>query len=298
VNETLTYYAEQGRISDPRTCTPLFEKLPDSLPELVELVHNVTIHVFWVERYGLTMAPERLDELQLRTMERRLARTLELDPRPLAEPRPLDKKLLGNCRDHSLLLASLLRHQGIPARARCGFGAYFMPGHFEDHWVTEYWNQAQSRWVLVDAQLDALQCGVLGLSFDPLDVPRTQFIVGGRAWQMCRFGEHDPDTFGIFDMHGLGFVRGNLVRDVAALNKVELLPWDCWGVILSEQLDNPDDLLALDEIAALTADDVPDAAAIRNRYQADERLRMDGSMLSFVDGTMVPVTLDDYQSGR
>ncbi len=120
-----------------------------------------------------------------------------------------------------------------------------MPDHFEDHWVTEYWNQEQSRWIFVDAQLDDLQREVLKINFDTLDVPRDQFIVGGKAWQMCRSGEQDPDKFGIFDMHGLGFVRGNLVRDVASLNKMELLPWDCWGVILAEQLDNPADLPCL-----------------------------------------------------
>lgn len=137
MNSTLTYFAQQGRMSDPGTYVPLFEKLPTSIADLVKLVQGVAIHVFWTERYGFKAPLERMDELQLRSMDKRLARTLELDPRPLTEPRSIDKKLLGNCRDHSLLLASLLRHQGIPARARCGFGAYFMPDHFEDHWVTE-----------------------------------------------------------------------------------------------------------------------------------------------------------------
>jgi hypothetical protein len=239
-----------------------------------------------------------MSELQLRTMEKRLACTLELDPRPLTEPRLIEKKLLGNCRDHSLLLVAMLRHQGIPARARCGFGAYFMPDHFEDHWVVEYWNQEQCRWVFVDAQLDELQCDILKIAFNPLDVPRDQFIVGGKAWQMCRSGEQDPEKFGIFDMHGLGFVRGNLVRDVASLNKMELLPWDCWGVILNEQLDNPDDLSILDDVAALTANDVPDFETVRTHYESDPRLRVDGKLLSYVNGDMVEVSVAYLESIR
>src|SRR5512134_1672750 len=241
INSTLTYFSQQGPMSDPGVHRSLFENLPTSVPDLVKLVQGVTIHVFWTERYGFKAPPERMDELQLRSMEKRLARTIELDPRPLTEPRSLEKKLLGNCRDHSLLLVAMLRHQGVPARARCGFGAYFLPDHFEDHWVVEYWNQGQGRWVLVDAQLDELQRDVLKIDFDVLDVPRDQFIVGGEAWQMCRRGEQDADKFGIFDMHGLGFVRGNLVRDVASLNRMELLPWDCWGVILNESLNNSTD---------------------------------------------------------
>jgi hypothetical protein len=44
----------------------------------------------------------------------------------------------------------------------------------------------------VDAQLDELQREVLKIPFDPLDVTRDQFIVGGRAWQMCRSGSGYP----------------------------------------------------------------------------------------------------------
>ena len=33
-------------------------------------------------------------------------------------------------------------------------------------------------------------------------------------------------------MYGYWFIAGNLVRDLAALNKVELLPWDDWGAMV------------------------------------------------------------------
>ena len=235
----LTFYREQGTISNPGPYDYLFGNLPATVVELVRVVQGITIHVFWAERYGYKIPSERLAEVQLRTMEKRLARTLELDKRPLIDSRPLDKKLVGNCRDFSLLLASMMRHQGIPSRARCGFGAYFLPEHFEDHWVTEYWDSDRRRWVLVDSQLDQFQISSMDINFDPLDVPRDQFIVAGSAWRMCRNGKADPKDFGIFDMHGNGFIRGNLVRDLASLNKVELLPWDCWGVILEEKLVKP-----------------------------------------------------------
>lgn len=289
MQSTLNYFAQQGRVSNPGVHGALYEDLPTSIADLVKIVQGVTIHVFWTERYGFKAPPERMSEVQLRWMNKRLARTLELDPRPLKEARPVEKKLIGNCRDHSLLLVSILRHQGIPSRARCGFAAYFLPDHFEDHWVVEYWNQEQRRWVLVDAQLDELQRHVLKIDFDVLDVPRDQFIVGGKAWQMCRSGEQHADKFGIFDMHGLGFVRGNLVRDVASLNKMELLPWDCWGVILKESLNDPDDLAALDEAASLSAGDVPDFDALCSRYESDPRFHVEGKLLSYVMGNMLEV---------
>lgn len=291
----LSFFSSQGRISQPGQFAHLFDSLPGDIGELCKIVQGVTVHIFWAERYGLKLSPEREAEVQLRTMEKRLARTLELDPRPLSAARPLERKLVGNCRDHTLLLVAMLRQQGIPARARCGFGAYFLPKHYEDHWVAEYWNAAQGRWVLVDAQLDEFQCREMQVSFDPLDVPRDQFIVGGQAWKMCRSGAAEPDSFGIFDMRGLGFIRGDFIRDVAALNKVELLPWDCWGLILKYEMDDNQieaaDLALLDQLAELTGGDVPDFEQVRSLYESDPRLRVAETIQSYVDGSLQSIRL-------
>ena len=208
MTDALSFYAQPGMMTNPGPYAKLLDELPTGIDDLCSIVQATTIHIFWAERYGLSLSEAHKTEVQLRTLQSRLARTLELDPRPLTEVRPPEKRIVGNCRDFSVLLVSILRHQGVPARARCGFGAYFIPDLYEDHWVAEYWNADQQHWILVDAQLDALQCDVLKIRFNPLDVPRDQFIVGGRAWRMCRSGQVEPDNFGIFEMHGLGFVRG------------------------------------------------------------------------------------------
>ncbi len=319
MNKETDFFSEQGLTSNPGSFISLFDDLPDTIDELVKVVQGLTIHVFWAERYGLIIPGERMFELQLRTMEKRLARTLQLDPRPLREVRSIDNRLIGNCRDFSLLMVSMLRQKGIPARARCGFGAYFENNKFIDHWVAEYWNAPQGRWVMVDAQLDRLQCEVLKIPFNPLDVPRDQFIVGGKAWQMCRLQKADQQQFGIMEMNGMSFIRGNVVRDVASLNKVEMLPWDCWGIILAEldevaatsgptiltpqgrfarsvqivstPTSNESGLSIIDQIAALSALDTPDTHQLHEIYQSDSRLRMDGTLLSFVNGEPVEITL-------
>jgi len=289
---TFDYFATHSPITAPGQQAELLAGLPTSLGELRCVVQGLLLHVFWAERYGVRLSPERKGELQLRWVAPQLARIAELDPRPLAEARPPERRLVGNCRDFSVLLAALLRQQGTPARARCGFGRYFLPNHYEDHWVTEYWRASQRRWVLVDAQLDALQCQALGLTFDPLDVPRDQFIVGGLAWQMCRAGQADPETFGIGDMHGLWFVCGDFVRDVAALNKMELLPWDVWGLMerANGQL-TAGELALLDGLAALTCGDVPNFDEVRRLYQAESGLRVPPVIRSYVDGQPCEVAL-------
>jgi len=128
--------------------------------------------------------------------------------------------------------------------------------------------------VLVDAQIDDVQAGIFRPDFDVLDVPRDQFLVDGDAWARCRAGEAAPADFGILGMSGLWFVASNLIRDVAALNKREMLPWDVWGG-MSHEPPYPDDLLALhDNLAALTRD--PDAgfAELRQLYDTDSRLKV------------------------
>jgi hypothetical protein len=285
------YFAQTGPMTEPGPYSQLLDGLTLSIGELCRIVQNITIHIFWAERLGINLSGDRKAEVQLRTIQRRLARMQELDPRPLTEARPPEKRIVGNCRDFTLLLVSILRHQGIPARARCGFGTYFIPDHFEDHWVAEYWDTEQQRWILVDAQLDPLQCEALKIPFNPLDVPRDQFIVGGKAWQMCRIGQADPVHFGIFNMSGLGFVRGDFVRDVASLNKVELLPWDCWGIIEKPEENDPDDLKFLDALAELTSGEVPDFETVHGIYQSDARLRVDGVIHSYGSAGMETIQL-------
>jgi hypothetical protein len=271
--DLLNYYAQPGPMTDPQDQAHLLADLPTDIPSLVKVVQGVMVHIFWAERYGLTLSAERKQEVNLRFIPKILARINELDSQPLTVARPLAKKFVGNCRDHTTLLCAILRQQGVPARARCGFSAYFEPGTYEDHWVCEYWNADQKRWIMVDAQLDQFQRDELKITFDPLDVPPDQFVSGGRSWQLVRSGKVAPNLFGIFDWRGQWFVQGDLVRDFLALNKIELLPWDGWGLMAGpEDSVSTDDLTLLDRIAALTID--PDAAFddLRALYASDPRL--------------------------
>jgi hypothetical protein len=274
--DSLTYYAEPGPMTAPGPYASLLDALPGELPALVKSLQGVMLHRFWAESYGVSLTDERKAEVNLRRVDRQLARIVELDDRPLTEARSHQRKLVGNCRDFAVLLAAVLRHRGVPARARCGFGTYFTPGRYEDHWVCEVWDAAQSRWVLVDAQLDERMIDVLKPDFDPLDTPRDRFIVGGKAWQLCRSGAADPDDFGIFDMHGIEFVRGDLLRDFLAFNRIEILPWDGgWGYMVALEPEQVAPVYALmDRVAELVraadasaSDD--DWAAIRTLYEQD-----------------------------
>ncbi len=254
-----------------------FRALPTDIAALCEVVQGLLIHRMLAPfAYRVTLSEERQDDANIRPIEEMLARIRALDQRPLTVAREPGNRMGAVCRHFTLMLCAMLRAQGVPARARCGFGAYFNPGRFEDHWVCEYWNAGQARWVLVDAQLDAVQRELFQPDFDPLDVPRDRFIIAGDAWRRCRAGRADPSLFGLTPIHeqGLWFIAGNLLRDLASLNRMELLPWDVWGSMPASDAELGDEHIALfDRVAAHTMagdDAFPEVRAI---YQ-DDRLRV------------------------
>ena len=219
-----------------------------------------------------------------------LRRIFQLDGRPLHGPARLATRLVAVCRHFSVLLAAMLRAKGVAARARCGFATYFQRGLFLDHWVCEHWDAQAQRWVLVDAQLDALQQERLPIDFDVLDVPRDRFVIAGDAWADCRAGKADPAQFGILDQFGSWFVAGNVLRDAAAINNMAMLPWDVWGAM--PRPDEPIDaarLVLLDRLAALAQ--APDAAfaELRRTYEHDDRVRVPAEVFNAVRHRLEPV---------
>jgi hypothetical protein len=257
--------------------------LPDEVGELAAVIQGLCVHQYMAGAYGFAVPDERKAESHVRSAGAIIDRILALDDRPLSVARPVEKRVVGVCHHFALLLTAMLQAKGTLARYRCGFGAFFNAPCFEEHVVCEYWNAAQSRWVLADAQLDAVWRRKLKFAFDPLDVPRDQFIVAADAWQQCRSGKADPSRFGIFvgDLRGLWFVAAELIRDVAALNKIEMLPWDVWGA-----MPRPDQELAgeqlsfFDRLAKLAADPDSSLARLRTIVEEDERVRIPATVFN------------------
>jgi len=293
-SEMQDFYSSHSCMSDPGLDHVLLEGLPSGLPDLVKLVQGLILHLHWVEKYGVFPSEIRRQEANLRSVSKQLERIMAIDLAPLTTTRVVENRILGTCRDYSVFLSALLRNQGIPARARCGFGAYFTPGRYEDHWICEYWKADEERWVMVDAQLDALQRKTLGIDFDSLDVPADRFLTGGKAWQLCRREDADPNKFGVFNMRGLWFVRGNLVRDVASLNKMELLPWDCWALSTGDDDSlTENDFALLDQVAPLTLPETFSFTEIRSIYQSNKGLKVPPIITSFTGGKFQEVDLTE-----
>jgi hypothetical protein len=262
---------------------PALTGLPTDLDDLRCIVQGLLVHREWAASYGLATDPSRHHEQNLRSTRELLQRAFEISASPVTEPRPPEQRVLCICRHFALLYTALLRAQGTPARVRCGFSNYFDRAKWYDHWITERWDG--TRWVRDDPQVDQLQASAVGIDFDPYDQPPGRFLTGSEAWAATRTGELDPSLFGIFDMWGAAFIGGNVLSDLACINKVELLPWDAWGIGLEwgPHDELPEHIVQeLDALAELINSD--DFAVISARYRDDDRLRVPPSIATIVDG--------------
>ena len=256
----------------------------DDVRRVVEVVQGLLVYdVVAQPFYGLELSHVQAEAIHERDTARLLKLVRAVDDRPLDEARPPGNRIGARCHAFSRLTVAFLRAAGVPARARCGFGAYFRPGWLEDHWVAEYWNSVDQRWQMVDAQLDATWCQMISFDGDPLAITMSEFITAGHAWRAWRRGDLDDGRCGLsgINEHGAHWIAGNLRLDLASLNKVEMLPWDVWGAGWRPgEQPTEDQLYLFDSVADLTVD--PDArlSELCSRYEKDDALRMDGTVFN------------------
>ncbi len=248
-------YCTPGRLTDiGEVSAAVLEAIPADPVGICRLVPGLVVHPFEATDLGLDAG--RLGGSQIRQASAIIGAVLALDPAALDIPREPERRLVGTCRTFVVLSCALLRHRGIAARARCGFGTYFRPGLGLDHWITEYWHEADERWIRVDTQ-HLERCFVP----HPEDLQPGEFLTGGEAWTGYRHGGIDAARFGVAGTENFGpaEISGNAIRDLAALNKVEMLPWDEWGRMTAAYAGQtgPDYGELIDEVAAACASDSP-----------------------------------------
>ncbi|MBA4860236.1 transglutaminase domain-containing protein [Streptomyces sp. PSKA54] len=285
--DVAAFYATQSAFSDPGELTPLYADLPTDPAQLARIARDLLIHRVEGELYRYDIPQDRLhNDAETRYIDDILRIITERNDAPLAQRREPADRFVGVCRDFTLLHCSFLRHVGIPARLRSGFADYwgFDGGFHVDHVVTEYWDDERG-WLLADAQLaDPLVTDRFKIDFDPMDVPRDRFLVAGSAWRTIRAGEADAKTFGLHlpdgPLVGEWFVAGNIRLDLAALNKIETLLWDVWGVGAGGDGEMTDEIRELYDQASLVAcDDVPFEEA-RKLFAENDGLRTPKTVLS------------------
>ncbi len=292
------YYRTQSVVSDPGRTAEWLDDVPPDLAEIREAAGRMVFHY----RANGDLAdhgfdPGRLAEINLRYADDMFSRIRDLNGASPSAPRPPLERMVGCCRDFSLLFVAMARHHGFAARSRVGFASYFVPGWNIDHVVPEVWDQG--RWRLMEPEIEpGFVDPTDGTELDPLDLPRNRFIVGPQAWRDCRAGTADPETFVVAPHLEQPFLRSwpylqhNLVLDLVALTKQDMVLWDTWGVIDSvEPVDEPT-AQRMDGLAARLLD--PGLTVDEIRLLADQdglRVPAEVTLHDPVDGTHVEVAL-------
>ena len=297
VADDLDYYAGQSAVTDPGRASSQLTGIPTDIAGLHRTAHGLVIHYRAEDPVGQGIPEARMAEIDSRHAETMLDRLAALADQPLTEPREPQERLVGCCRDFTVLFLAMARSLAIPARARVGFGSYFVRDYKLDHELAEVWDSAENRWRLLDANIgdgyrdpnDGGDDRPAGRSPRPLPGRRRRLAAlparRGRPGHLRRLTASSSCP----DARGWPYLRHNLVHDLAALNKTEMLLWDGWG--LAEQRDVGDDELALlDRLAALTAAADPPLAELRRLFR-EEALRVPPVVTSWNPLTGEPRTV-------
>lgn len=255
---TLEFYKEHSVITNPGKYSYLYDTLPETIPQLCQVVQGLLLHVFHTERYGVNLSEQRKKEVRLRKIEDIIQRAMELSDHPLIQPRDPENRVMSHRRDYAVLLCSFLRYKGIPARVRVGYATYFDPELHQTHWLCEYWCQNRMVWVLVDAQLDDIQARYYEIDFDPLNVPAGKFLYAGEEFGLVYKSSDD-----------LFAVKRSLIQDLAALNKIEVEVWDTTSFMDIDEHQNIEASNLLHQIAEITIsgrDRLPELQAVYENH--------------------------------
>lgn len=169
--------------------------LPDDIPSIGRLVCDQITHpsMYFTEPspylesayYGeFASYPKNRfrneDELYI-TAVSMIAGILRLDETGFTKNRDVTKRITVSCRQASVLFSAILKAKGIPCRSRAGFMDFGDEGDsYMEHWVNEYWNFNENRWVLVD--VDGYYEYEHRFGYSQFDLPRRKFVTASEAW--------------------------------------------------------------------------------------------------------------------
>ena len=233
-NSVLDFYRQYSSFTDPGEYSYLYKNLPDSLSELCSLIRSQFIHPFAeLPRYRDQIPEERGDEsVKYQTVKSILEGLLSFDISGLVNNRKPEDRLILGCRHNAILLASILKYRGIPARVRTGHVTYLRPGFHLSHTICEVWNEHENRWMLVDP------------STGMIDFSREQFDFSNELWLKLQNKEIDPDQYGFPGRYsGFASIVGKVCPDLASILGTEY-PVHHYAPILDYAFENDDQLPA------------------------------------------------------
>lgn len=230
----LDFYCQLSSFTNPGEYAYLYENLPDSLPELCNLIRSQFIHPYAeLPKHRDKIPKERWNEmLTYPTVESILEGLVSYDSSGLILDRKIEDRLVLGCQQNAILLVSILKQRGIPARVRCGHVTYLIPDFHTSHTICEVWNKNENRWMLVDP------------STDRVDFSPEKFDFSNEAWLQLQKGEIDYNQYGIPRRYsGFASIVAKVNTDLASILGTEY-PINRFAPILEYTFERDDQLTA------------------------------------------------------
>jgi hypothetical protein len=267
----LDKYLEYSSYTDPCEYVYLYKNLPDKIYELNsiikdQLIHPISdIHIF----EDVIPMERRFEDRAYPDVRSMLAGLLAHNEKGLISSRPPQERLVLSCRNHSILLASILKHKNIPARVRFGFVPYLKPGLQILHIITEAWSYDQRCWLRIDPdrKID--------------DMHELDFITAAEVWQGYRTGTLDRDcnTYGVEDMWGFYAILSTLCHDFESLLGNEIPYWECCPACTDPEIEFKsipvEQVQVLDRLAELLSFPDNNMKALIELHNSCKMLRFD-----------------------
>lgn len=202
------------------------------------------------------------DELYITAISM-IAGILRLDETGFTKNRDVTKRITVSCRQASILFSAILKAKGIPCRSRAGFMDFGDTGDsYMEHWVNEYWDFNENRWVLVDAD---------GYYEYEQRFGYSQFVTASEAWIGLRKNTLNK-KLDVFSPNPLEGVCEYLFMDFHALMNNEIFysyqPLYLRGGIHTL---NESELHELDRLAELLSEPDKNMEQIENLWTTNEK---------------------------
>ena len=232
--EILNHYLEFGTYTYPGLyLDKLKNDLPKNIKEIGLFVRKSLIHRTTLEagntgsnsdlKYGdMTKVPwfRQPEDDVLPTATAMLSELYRRDSNGFSLTKKEEDKLILTCRYVSILIASILKSKGIAARVRAGFAGYFegIPRTY-DHWINQYWDESQQRWVTID-----VDGSLHDLDFDPYDIPHDKFDWAAESWLKVRQNKENSERYwNAMPFSGLITIAWQLFYDFHSLMNSEII---------------------------------------------------------------------------
>jgi len=184
--DVLNMYLNFSTFTDPGEYAYLYNDLPGSLEELCTLVKKQLIHPFEVDQFSDKIPKDRrIEDRDFPTVFLMLKELLVRDKNGIVVSRKPEDRLVVACVHHCMLLASILRHKGIPVRIRSGFANYIGKRRNikVSHVICEVWDEQQKKWILVDPDREKV------------DFNRNEFEFSSETWELLRKHKLKSDRY-------------------------------------------------------------------------------------------------------